>query len=98
MPLCGGPPPCGSALEGAKYAGAAKVVPRAAGIACRMSNSGDLTQSRPFARTPAPSLEINMSTFTVIPHRRPSNLRGTDESLMDFQRRRELEAEARLEH
>jgi hypothetical protein len=39
-----------------------------------------------------------MSTFTVIPHRRPSNLRGTDESLMDYQRRRELEAEARLEH
>jgi len=39
-----------------------------------------------------------MSTFAVIPHRRPSNLRGTDESLMDYQRRRELEAEARLEH
>jgi hypothetical protein len=62
-----------------------------------MSNSG-VWHIRGLSRVPPPSLEINMSTFTVIPHRRPSNLRGTDESLMDYQRRRELEAEARLEH
>jgi hypothetical protein len=62
-----------------------------------MANSG-VWHIRGLSRVPPPSLEINMSTFTVIPHRRPSNLRGTDESLMDYQRRRELEAEARLEH
>jgi len=43
-------------------------------------------------------LEIKMSTFAVIPNRRPSNLRGSEESLVDYQRRREIEAEARLEH
>jgi hypothetical protein len=39
-----------------------------------------------------------MSTFTLIPNRRSTNLRGTEESLVDYQRRREIEAEARLEH
>jgi hypothetical protein len=47
---------------------------------------------------PAPSLEIKMSTFVVPPNRRSTNLRGTEESLIDYQRRREIEAEARLEH
>jgi hypothetical protein len=36
--------------------------------------------------------------FTAIPTKRLANLRGSDESLMDYQRRREIEAQARLEH
>jgi len=36
--------------------------------------------------------------FTVIPNKRPANLRSSDESLIDYQRRREMEMEARLEH
>jgi hypothetical protein len=39
-----------------------------------------------------------MSTFAVAPNRRSTNLRGSEESLVDFQRRREIEAEERLEH
>jgi hypothetical protein len=39
-----------------------------------------------------------MSTFAVVPSRRPTHLRDSDESMMDFQRRREADAKARLEH
>jgi hypothetical protein len=38
-----------------------------------------------------------MSMFTVIPGRRSANLRSNEESFIDFHRRREIEAEARLE-
>ena len=39
-----------------------------------------------------------MVKSTVIPGRGATNLRGSDESLVDYHRRRELDAEARLEH
>ena len=42
--------------------------------------------------------EIVLSIFTVPHTRRPSDLRSSDESLVDYQRRREIEVEARLEH
>jgi hypothetical protein len=72
-----------------------------------MGMGGDLAHSAPSrtalkarraACTLRRRLEIKMSTFVVPPNRRSTNLRGSEESLIDYQRRREIEAEARLEH
>jgi hypothetical protein len=45
----------------------------------------------------APTLEMNMTLTTQVPDRRPSYLRGGEETIMEFRRRRELDAEARVE-
>ena len=47
--------------------------------------------------TLAPSLEAKMSTFNVVPTGYPTHQRASEQSPIDYQRRRELDEEDRLE-